>query len=213
VALITARGVFAAMSCALPAVVKPVNRLGFAIWCVPGLLITLGLGAAAYSSLGGHWSERPPAWLLWSLQIVSLGAVVIAIGALRRGAWLGVHLCGGIMMVCLSIGLLGGYLPRVDRVWFTMELIERARAVGGSPIAASGFQEDSLVYLTRGRIEFVHPDAEAAWWEANPEGVMIMPWEQVGRTHTVVGEVEGLRYTKGRVEQLAIVKRWEPTRD
>ncbi|HZW09040.1 MAG TPA: hypothetical protein VFF69_03975, partial [Phycisphaerales bacterium] len=180
---------------------------------VPGLLITFGLGAAAYSSLGGHWNERPSALLLWSLQIVSLGAVIVAIGALRRGAWLGVHLCGGLIMVCLSVGLLGGYLSRVERVWFTTELVEKARSAGGGPIASSGFQEDSLVYLTRGRIEFVRPEAEVAWWAANLEGVMIMPREQVGRVHTVVGEVEGLRYTKGRVEQLAVVKRWEPTGD
>jgi len=213
VAMLTARGVFAAMSSALPGVAKAVHRLGFALWCVPGLLITFGLGAAAYSSLGGHWNERPSALLLWSLQIVSLGAVIVAIGALRRGAWLGVHLCGGLIMVCLSVGLLGGYLSRVERVWFTTELVEKARSAGGGPIASSGFQEDSLVYLTRGRIEFVRPEAEVAWWAANLEGVMIMPREQVGRVHTVVGEVEGLRYTKGRVEQLAVVKRWEPTGD
>ena len=210
VALITARGVFAAMSAALPGVERPVNRIGFAAWCVPGVLITLGLGAAAYSSLGGHWNERPPAWLLWGLQVVSLGAVGIAIGALRHRAWLGAYACGIVVSLCMSVGLLGGYLPRVDRVWFTTTLVKRATAADGGPIAASGFSEDSLVYLTRGRIQFVEPVDEGAWWASHPSGVMIMPWERVGRIHTVVGNVDGLRYTKGRFEQLAIVKRWWP---
>jgi len=210
VALITARGLFAAMGAALPGVERPVNRVGFAVWCVPGVLLTLGLGAAAYSSLGGHWNERPPAWLLWGLQFVSLGAVGLAIGALRHRAWLGASACGIVVSLCMSAGLLGGYLPRVDRVWFTTTLVKEATAADGGPIAASGFNEDSLTWLTRGRIELIEKADQGAWWREHPDGVMILPERDILRSHGVIARVEGFRYTKGRRERLAVVKWWRP---
>lgn len=67
-------------------------------------------------------------------------------------------------------------LPRATTL--SPRLIERVESIDPTrarPLACSGYQEDSLVFATRGRIERVPEESIHEWVAAHPDGLVIAP--------------------------------------
>lgn len=208
IALLTARGLLAAASGALPAYASGAALLGHRVWLgVGAVLIAAPVLAAAF--LGG-----------FTLVLASILIAAVAGEALRR-AWLclragrpvGAQLWSIAAAVACLAGTLGIVLPNAHRLWISPRLVEVIDLTGDAPIAAVGFHEDSLVFLTRGRLERID-DAEA-WLRAHRSGFLITPAGEIDPTSpalptlTELARVRGYNYSRGRPVHL-IVYRVEP---
>src|SRR5690606_23269123 len=108
-------------------------------------------------------------------------------------------------------------LPAAGRLWITPRIVaaleaEGDRASGPAPLVnASTYREDSLVFMTRGRVMHHDPaDAGAALAGAG-SGLDLMDAEAFDRLAAVCGErgvgrVHGYNYSSGREVELVIVQ-------
>ena len=85
--------------------------------------------------------------------------------------------------------------------------------IAGTPVALVGFQEDSAVFLLRGRADRVHNTrALADWIPAHPTGLVVVDIGKfTGAAHMSrdlldsKGVIDGFNYSKGKFTYLAIV--------
>ncbi|MEO1717684.1 MAG: glycosyltransferase family 39 protein, partial [Planctomycetota bacterium] len=176
-ALLTARAVLTA---------RPrlrLQRIGSALFAV------IGVGVATFGIVLVFSMElvQPKAAFIVPSAFVML--VLVAIAA--RHAWRGMMLCATSCAVLAMLPLVwivhAGVIPSLTT--FSPELVERIDTVNteGRPIAAMGYHEDSLIFLSRGRIErIVHTDS-VDWLAANPDGILLarrLYRDEVGLDHT-----------------------------
>ena len=118
-----------------------------------------------------------------------------------------------LAMAVAFVGTLGVVMPRADGLWISPKLDALIRAhdpARDRPIGAVHYHEDSLVFLTRGRLD--KADDARAWARAHPRGLLITRPEDIDRADlrgpplTEVGRVRGYNYSNGRLTDLVV---WE----
>ena len=205
VALLTARALLSAADGKLRGAAGDSARLGHWIWLVVGGLLVVAAPVGA-SLLGG-------------LPVIVFGALVALAGAeMLRRAWrrLGMGDFGGAQtwsvgaMAVAFAGLLGVVLPSSKGIWISPQLTEIIDEARGAdrPVAAVGYHEDSLIFLTRGRLERI--DDAGAWIRAHRDGLLVARPEDVlsdslgVATLTKIGDVRGVNYSRGEVVVLGV---------
>ncbi len=205
IALLTARGLLAAASGALPAAMGEAARLGHRVWLGIGAVLVVA-GPIGLGLLGG-------------VPSIVAGVLVAAVsGEMLRRAWrrlnmghvLGAQVWSVGSVVAALAGLLGAVMPSAEGLWVSPRLAALIETVddGQVPIAAAGYHEDSLVFLTRGRLERI--DDVRGWLRAHRRGVLVAPPEDAViddlslPTLEKIGAVRGVNYSRGRFVDLGV---------
>ncbi|MEL6497140.1 MAG: glycosyltransferase family 39 protein [Planctomycetota bacterium] len=200
-ALLSARAALAA---------KPrqrLERIGAVAFAVVGL-VAAGFGIVLAASFE---LVRPTAWFVVPVSLVMALLVVIA----ARQAWTGGRRRALSLAVVSMAPLVwivhAGVIPSLTG--FSPRLIARIQALGIAerPIAAMGYHEDSLIFLSRGRIQrIVHTDS-VGWLARNPEGVLLarrLYREQVGLddTYVTIDSLVGFQFASSDLVTVDIVR-------
>jgi hypothetical protein len=202
IALLTARGLLAAADGALRGLDSDTARLGHRVWLVVGVLLVAGgpIGVGFFGDLpvvfSGILVGLVAAAMLWRAWLrLGMGHVQIA------QAW-----SVGAAAAALA-GLLGVVMPAADGIWLSPQLARVIEAHDGPdrPIAAAGYHEDSLIFLTRGRIERI--DDPAAWLREHTGGLLVAPPRDVTDLRLDLerlGGARGVNYSRGEFVDLAV---------
>jgi 4-amino-4-deoxy-L-arabinose transferase-like glycosyltransferase len=185
-------------------------KFGFTIWLAIGTALCVVAPIALLSvAFGVNPPGDPYPWRLVGgavlVSIVGAACLLASVELASRGPLVVVGL-GMAAAVTTFVGLMV-ILPRLDSFWLSRCV---AREIGlepgmTQPVAAAGFQEDSLVFFTRGRLVKIAPDEVARWAAQHPGGVIVQPWDDHG-SPALRGVVacDGFNYARGRVERLAV---------
>lgn len=215
VALLTARGLVAAAGTARTGLRRA--NAGDSVWLIVGLGLLAGLPMAIMLT---HQGIRGTSAVLAGAGCLALGVLALTPAALRlrRGRKLGATLAGAGAFVVVSGLTFGVLLPRAN-LWISPKVvaaIDQARSLGGAenrPFAAAGFHEDSLVFLTRGRVEKLDASQLDGWFASHPRGIAVMPAEELPRHPSLRGidgpapHATGYNYSVGRFVDLVVVER------
>jgi 4-amino-4-deoxy-L-arabinose transferase-like glycosyltransferase len=204
----------------------------------PALALLAGLAVAADDGvLRRHWSKI--FYVLWAMVGFALAGLFVfapirlgegltwlsapaALAATLSGLLPAVMAWRGRAQAAVALSLIGALLtyglafqmllPHLDRLWMT----ERVAALlpPGTPAAAAGFHEPSLVFLlgtdTRltdgsgaGRFLLSTPDAVAVV-EAAEEPTFQTTIDAAGRHAHLVGQIDGFNYSRGQPASLKI---------
>lgn len=190
--------------------VRPLPPLGgLIIW------VLLGLGLTAAAPVAVATLGRNPVLAAGATAgaLAAVGLVLAAAAAARRQHLIRAHALAILAAAVFAANLLQFVLPRTEPLRVTAGLGELiANAPPDAPVGAVGYNEDSLTFATRARVEPLRPGDALAWAEAHPDGVLIMPGEQpppVG--WSALGSVRGVNYSKGERVDLTVY-RAEPPR-
>ncbi|MEM1071965.1 MAG: glycosyltransferase family 39 protein [Planctomycetota bacterium] len=194
IALLTARAALSARRW-VPTLIARANAVLFAI-------VGLAVAGGATYTLTLDLSSPPSAVLLVTL------AVVLVLATLSAGwrAWLGdtrrALVASGIAVLSLAWAAHGLVLPAMTG--FSPRLLAEIQTLddGTRPLGCAGYHEDSLIFLTRGRIQRL-PHLEASGWlRDHPEGLLLF---RVGDRpededpFRVVGALTGYHFANGRM--------------
>lgn len=223
-ALLSARAVLAG-SGALAQTRTAGARIGFVLW----FLLGLGIVLLPATLLGLAWSQgdlaapppgspRPAGIGGLELSVLGLGALfgvvvlVLALHRALRGRLLAAQLLG-IPAAAVALGLTFGLvLPAAWPFWLTPRIAHHLEAGGVldgvTPVAAAGFQEDSLVHATDGRLQPILAEQLDSWLRGHPGGWVVAPTASLPPElpGTVRGTVAGFNYSNGTRFELSIVE-------
>lgn len=178
-AIISARGIFAAAGGSLGNMLRPVRVTAVVVWFVIGCGV-VGVPFALMSMRTAEFigSDESALWISCFLLIgCMLGIAAVMFGAV---AWfqrrfvrtLLVTLC--VMTVTMPL-LTSLVLPTVMGLSTDLgEMIDELDPSGSRPVAGVGYHEDSMVFLTRGRYERISGDAMFDWMASHEDGVLVM---------------------------------------
>lgn len=215
IALLSARAVLAAEAGLLPPHRERARRLGAAVWLVIGIGLAAGMvvltlyarqriaqGSAAADVLVGVLAIAGGLIAIWNLRL--------AWHALRSGRWARAQLAGLFAFMVTWVLLVGWAIPPVAGL--SRDILASVRGNdphGSRPLAAVGYHEDSLVFLTRARIHRIQAHDLDAWIGAHPDGLIVMPLtlRDPPPGWRVVGGAAGFNYSKGQHLQLAVLQR------
>jgi len=222
-ALLSARAVFAAAAGSLPAVRERAARLGFWVWFVIGAVIVgvpcgVGVGLWIVDLWPGGDGVVVRNAVVGAWGVLVLGAVVAMAGlfvqSLGRGRFLKIQVVAGQIAAVAAAVIVGVLLPPLVTLSPAMvEAVRRHDPEGARPVASVGYHEDSLIFLSRGRVERIDAGDVPAWLEANPDGLVWYP--KAGPDEPGPGElglreidhVRGLNYSVGRSEFMTLCER------
>ncbi len=185
---------------------KTPGSLALVFWCVQGAIVALGASVAAPWA-AGRLAPIP------TLEIVTFGVAAIGAATLLWRMFLAVRSRDLVRAQLLSIAV--GVLVWIPLMRFAMPrfaglttrvVADACDAAPGAPVAAIGFYEDSLDFLTRASIERITPEQQGEFWSAHPEAVAIISDGHLLKDHDVLARVTGLEYARGRVETLLVVR-------
>ena len=209
IALLTARGLLQAASRALDGVDSFSAMLGHKIWLGIGAILCAGLPLTIAIPFGS-WPTKAAGALTAILSLVLLWRAWRRLTMLQFG---GAQFLSVAAIIVTFAGTLGVLMPAADGLWISPKLIDIIRAHDDGqtrPIAAVGYHEDSLVFLTRGRLQKI--DDAHAWVRKNPRGLLIAEPGELDTTKiqsptlTEVGRVRGYNYSRGRLTDLIIYR-------
>lgn len=210
-ALLSARAVIAQARW-IPAARRLLPRLGFGLWLLAGLALGGAAAAAAAAGWRGAWfgagaAAAAGAASLVAIALAAAAAVLAMRFEMRRGA--AISAAAALLSIAAIFGVI---LPRAKPIWVApriMDAVERADPRAERALAAASYHEDSLIFLSRGRVERIAEKASAGWMAQHPGGILIVPQARVDALGTVVtiGRVEGFNYSTGRRVDLAVVTR------
>lgn len=218
----------------LPEAQGAMARAGFRLWLVLGIGFALApVGMVVLADTAGWWhlEDSTSAW--WPLSAISpmvvrlvaiigaavgIAAVVIGFIHLRRGDAIRAVVWPLLTVVITQSVLLAFVLPRVSHLWISPRLLALVEHDSGSTVSSAdfpalgsnGFGEDSLVYLSRTRMQLVTDTL--AFLEANPTGYIIVHAADadsiIEQTDVrVVGKVSGFGYSGGDHYELVVLTR------
>jgi len=109
-------------------------------------------------------------------------------------------------------------LPRLQFLWLSSRLVGRLARVDPDcvrPLAAAGFHEDSMVFLTEGRIQRMEYWKLSDWLEAHPHGLALLEERPFisGPDVERLAAVRGFNYSNGRTQLVALVQTRPGSRD
>lgn len=124
----------------------------------------------------------------------------------------------------LSIGLLTAFrLPNQEYLWVSSRLAGWGMGDNGNdtrPLAFVGYQEDSLIFLTCGRIERVGAKRIHEWFEMHPDGMAFIQrpatrrrferWDHGPSPFSRLGSAGGFNYSTGQWVAVDIIVRTDP---
>ncbi len=215
IALLSARAVLAAEAALLPAHRERARRIGAALWLAIGFVLALGMVllivyARQILVEGSSAADLLVQALAIAAMVVALWNLRLARHALRAGRWLRAQLAGLFAFMVTWIVLAGWGIP--PAINLSRDLV---RQIGFNdphstrPVAAINYHEDSLVFLTRARVERISASELDGWLAAHPDGLVVMPHlsRESPRGLRVVGGANGFNYSKGRFLRLAVMQR------
>jgi len=182
-----------------------------------GMMIWLGIGhAVLYGAHALVWASRPPAEiaapglvLVIACIAVGQGLLVLAGRAAIRGRLERAQIAAIGVPTALAISFLGVGLPANQAWWVSRRAAEAIRTVdatGERAVASVGYQEDSLIFETRGRAERIGAQYLGGWLAEHGSGLVLSPrdvHDKVALSYPTNqhAELTGFNYSKGdRVE-------------
>lgn len=145
---------------------------------LPWVVIGAVLSIAAPSLL---WMIQPDMLPVALAAGPAIAAVILLVIASRSAAHSQPLRAQGLGVFAAILALVPFFLFLMPRVTLlSPRLIQYAQSLDPTharPLACSGYQEDSLVFATRGRIERVPEDSIDDWAAAHPDGMVIAPIE------------------------------------
>ena len=227
IALFTARCVLGGLR-ALP---KPLNggdRFGFGVWMVVGSLFALA-GPALYFALLALGKTAPalPSWpaleaaptpvfiLAGGASIGAVALIVMAWRASLEGAFARALAIAIPATVLAQMALFSVWIPNTRWIWNTPRIVGIVAADSGKvptdadfpKIAGVGYQEDSLMWATRGRlvrfgdaVTDTNRDAIVTWARENPGAYILIPRASAPEFTSIaatVGDLVGFNYSNG----------------
>lgn len=190
------------------------GKAGTVIWLLIGLGIAVGVPVTLASQLGIE-AGAPARAAMWIAIAGAAAMLGLSARLAFRCRFAGSLVLGLGASVALSAGLFGIALPRAEPMWVSSQIVREIRkldSAGVRPVASVSYHEDSLIFLTDGRLRRLGMKKARAWLAENPTGLMVLPREQLpamGQAR-VVGEVSGLNYSKGERVDLVIVENEGP---
>lgn len=186
---------------------RAIGAPGLTIWLVLGLALCAAPLALSLIFDPGAWHVPALAGLIGAVCFATLAGVVprLHAGALRE-----LVPAIPVIMVPVSWALFAVVLPRVDALWpssAAAEAIVRIDPDGDRPVARTGYHEDSLVFLTRGRAERVGRNRLAEWFLEHPDGLAIVSDDvpaPIGTT--IAGLIGGFNYSTGEPVRLRLLR-------
>lgn len=169
--------------------------IGIAICCVAPIGLSL---------LGGGWLAIGVA------AVVAVGSFLFLRKAREEASeGLLLHACAWSIAaaVLFVVGTLGFILPRSSVVF---AYARAAAAVPPDrPIACAGHCEDSVIFLTKGRVERITEDDIHSWLASHPDGVLIVPRRRSAGELDLrrIDTFAGYNYANGRFVTLDLVER------
>lgn len=205
VALLTARVLLAWPSLRPAAQRGAIN--GAWIWLLVGLVLFVVVGLGVVFSIGS-----PLAPVALGLLPLAMLCFIPTVREVRRGDLLRAQRYSMPLAMMLLVSFLWAAAPG----FFGLSRIAArtaAELAPGRPVTWVGFNEDSVVWLSRGKPSFTKPQDIDSWFGAHPDGLAII--SVYAEDAYVSRPVEfnrlallfGFDYTKGRFEKLAIVER------
>ena len=227
IALFTARCVLGGLR-ALPKPLNAGDRFGFGVWMVVGSVLALAAPALYFTMLAiGKTAPALPAWppledsgsplfiLATGASIGSVALLVIAWRASLAGAFARAMTIAIPATVLGQMAMFGVWIPNTRWIWNTPRIVGIVAADAGllptdddfPRIAGVGYQEDSLMWATRGRlvrfgdaVNDENRDAIFAWAKANPGAYLLVPKmaaHEFDSIATTAGDLSGFNYSDG----------------
>jgi 4-amino-4-deoxy-L-arabinose transferase-like glycosyltransferase len=208
-ALLAGRAALSAPQVLRPPLRHPVTRFLLIGWAL--LTIAIGLApAAAVTWLGGACQ--------FDMVIPTLSAAAIAVACLAlswRGA-LAAAACTSALAAAAVYGpLLQRAVPDLDALWLSRDAAAAmARRGPDRPLAAVGFAEPSLVFLTRSDLALLDAPAAAEFLSVHPDALLLVADDQLDAVAAAAQQRRialrnlwsgrGFNYPKGRWTELQL---------
>ncbi len=153
----------------------------------------------------------PSVALMLLYGALSVAAALWMFRLLRAGRHAGV-LGVGALLFGLSSATLIGSLDSMTAAWTSRRVITMRAAVdpgGTRPFAAVGYDEDSLIFESRGQARRVTIDALPAWLVEHPDGLVCITEPLLGQVPTLrsLAATRGFNYAKGRRVEVVLAAR------
>lgn len=170
---------------------------GVVVWVVGVALAAWGIEERAGTNIGTVLSV-----LVIAVLLVPLCLFLWRIGQAIRIGYLPAVLRLGLCMFVVASSLIGVSLGNVP-IWTSRHLaslITELDPDGNAPIACCGYEEDSLIFETRGRAVRITETELASWAAANPNGLIVLSGgRSLDRPEwPVAAHASGYNYSKGR---------------
>jgi len=152
----------------------------------------------------------PPTWQVAPLAIAVIALTLLATRALWRGFALNGVLLALPAILPLVVLLHALALPRLTALSpAIVRSIEELRAPE-RPLAAVGYTEDSLVFLTRGAITKLRRDDALAWLAEHPTGILVTKQGDLdaqANNLRVIDSVTGFHFARGKPVTVELLER------
>jgi 4-amino-4-deoxy-L-arabinose transferase-like glycosyltransferase len=236
IALFTARCVLGGTR-ALPKPLNAGDRFGFGVWMVIGIILALAgpalwiflVGSGRTASVLPSWPQLDASTLLefGCAAVATMTSVVLLVMAWRaaiHGGFSRAMVLAIPAAALAEIALFSTWLPNMRWIWNTPRIVGLvAQDCGLTPesedfprIGGVGYQEDSLLWATRNRLDRLGNSVTDAnrsvienWCRANPGGYLLIPrahMESFTAFGSVVGEVHGFNYSDGDPLEHAVLR-------
>ena len=200
-ALITARALPPAGAGALAIARSRLAKLGYALWSIVGFVLAGSIGVC-----GVALSEVPSIPLIL-LSAAALGLVAVSAVLVFQSRFIIALRLSVVAAAVIAFGVHRFILPEATAL--SPKIVAAFNAHGPDrPLAAQGYKEDSLVFLTRGRITKLEDHAGHLWLREHPTGLLVRltnPNPVPGET--VLDTITGFQLGRGRFVSVDIVER------
>lgn len=190
-------------------------RVGLLLWTLIGMVIAAGI-APALARVFGLVAPTPLMIAMGAASGIGAALIISALRSALRDRWMLAQFLAIIAAAVASASTFGIVLPRLSALWISSRLslaISMHDSGGSRPIAAIGYQEDSLIFLTNARAERVRPERLPGWLNANSDGIVILPTTRIEDAERllpsplhILGRVTGFNYSNGRWEDLLVAE-------
>jgi 4-amino-4-deoxy-L-arabinose transferase-like glycosyltransferase len=188
---------------------------GSVIWAMLSVAASIALILVA-PKIGGHLGPAAVAGV-FGFALCTLVTVRFAL----HGSWNHVAPAAVAASIVLSATTFGTVLPDLHALWISRAVAtavaQRPRAAAGTQLAAVGYHEPSLVFLTGSDVALLDPDALAGFLRDHPQSLGLITADErrrfdaaaatLGVHAHVVWSGEGINYSKGRRIRLQLLAR------
>lgn len=216
-ALLCARGLYAARSAWQPLLRRLSVRAALWSWLALGELVAVALPITL--ALLGRL-RLAPAGLGALLGLLTVGQLLLVWLALelRRRRFVRAQLVAVGAAGVTYLAVFQCILPNLETLWLSSRLVAEVRRVDPEcrrPLAAADYHEDSLIFLTQGRVRRLERSELPPWFAAHSDGLAVMaePPEPPEFDLRRLAGVTGFNYSNGRWQRLALVELYRLTVD